>query len=281
MAVSIYLLSRSVPAKQIITFSLLKNTQQCFCPSIVTIQHRQRSRKAWSKFPKEDGVTRIEELGQKLNPPPARKQNEDLPNDHGFKIDSSGQIFSSYVPPEKKNFIFTGAGLGQRWESLKASIMSTYAVAMIKRKAKPFKVVEFAKVAQKKFVDVNNALQQENDKTASLKMKDDATLLVIKGLTQQFLNPSRKIYWRFIKEIERPRIVHARITAIYEKENLYAQVTVRMHSKQILAIRDRHNRIIKGDVKNSKNVIDYVVFERHLADKYGKWRICGKLAPSN
>lgn len=284
MAVPIRILARSLPvlsSGHLSTFVLLRNTQQCFCPPISCIQHRQRSRKAWSKFPMEDGVTRIEEMGHKLNPPPARKQNEELPSDQGFKIDSTGQIFSSYVPVEKKEFVLSGKGLGQRWEAIKASVMSTYAIAMIKRKAKPFKVVEFAKIAQRKFIDVNNALQQENNKNAELKMKDDATLLVIKGLTRQFLDPSRKVYWRFIKEIDRPRVVHARITAVYEKENIYAQVTVRMHSEQILAIRDRHNRIIKGDIKTSKNVLDYVVFEKHLADKYGKWRICGKLAPSN
>ena len=32
-----------------------------------------------------------------------------------------------------------------------------------------------------------------------------------------------------------------------------------------------------GDSKKGKKVVDYVVFERHLADPYGRWRICGKL----
>ena len=32
-----------------------------------------------------------------------------------------------------------------------------------------------------------------------------------------------------------------------------------------------------GDAKKAKKVIDYVVFERHLADPYSRWRICGKL----
>lgn len=37
-------------------------------------------------------------------------------------------------------------------------------IAMIKRKVKPFRVADFSKVAQQKFIDVNNALQQENNK---------------------------------------------------------------------------------------------------------------------
>jgi len=34
---------------------------------------------------------------------------------------------------------------------------------------------------------------------------------------------------------------------------------------------------LKGDPKKPRKVIDYVVFERHLADPYGRWRICGKV----
>ncbi|XP_057293888.1 39S ribosomal protein L45, mitochondrial-like [Hydractinia symbiolongicarpus] len=253
---------------------LVRSQLNCLCP--VVIPYRGKAKRS-SKFPKEDGVTRIEELAKKFNPPPSNKEQEDLPNDSGFKLDSTGEIFSSYVPVENKAFILSIKGLGQRWEALKAFVMTTYAIAMIKRKAKPFKAVDFAKTAQKKFIDVNNAIQQENAELAKIAMKDHATLMVIKGLSNQFLNPSRKVHWRFIQEIERPRVVHGRITAVYDKDNLYAQITVRMHTEQILAVKDRYNRVIKGDPQKSKKVIDYVVFERHLADPYGKWRVCGKL----
>ena len=53
------------------------------------------------------------------------------------------------------------------------------------------------------------------------------------------------------------------------------------YTLQILALKDRHNRTVTGDAKKPKRVIDYVVFERHLTDPYGRWRICGKLNQSN
>ena len=46
-----------------------------------------------------------------------------------------------------------------------------------------------------------------------------------------------------------------------------------------MAIKDKHGRHIKGSDKEVREVVDYVVFERHLTNKYGKWRVCGKLFP--
>ena len=46
-----------------------------------------------------------------------------------------------------------------------------------------------------------------------------------------------------------------------------------------MAVKDKHGRRIKGSDKEAREVIDYVVFERHLSNKYGKWRVCGKLFP--
>ena len=57
------------------------------------------------------------------------------------------------------------------------------------------------------------------------------------ALKQQFLNPAKKIHWRFIKEVERPRLVQARVASIFEKDNLYAQVTVRLHTEQVWILR--------------------------------------------
>lgn len=46
-----------------------------------------------------------------------------------------------------------------------------------------------------------------------------------------------------------------------------------------MAIKDKHGRHVKGSDKEVREVVDYVVFERHLTNKYGKWRVCGKLFP--
>lgn len=48
---------------------------------------------------------------------------------------------------------------------------------------------------------------------------------------------------------------------------------------KVMAIKDKHGRHITGSDKEIKEVVDYVVFERHLTNKYGMWKVCGKLHP--
>ena len=108
--------------------------------------------------------------------------------------------------------------------------------------------------------------------------------------------------WQFIKSLEPPRVVHARCTDVVTKENVFAQVdlyfhlcppsfhlqswtsillqvTVRFHTQQTLAIYDRFGRLIHGSEIVAKDVLEYVVFEKHIANQYGKWRIHEKIIP--
>lgn len=39
--------------------------------------------------------------------------------------------------------------------------------------------------------------------------------------------------WNFVRSIEPPRVVHVRVTDMMSKENLYAQVTVRLFTQQV------------------------------------------------
>lgn len=48
---------------------------------------------------------------------------------------------------------------------------------------------------------------------------------------------------------------------------------------QILAIYDRFGRLIHGSEILAKDVLEYVVFEKHIANEYGRWRIHGKIIP--
>jgi len=254
---------------------LIRNIEKCFI--CADIANSKRYKAKWnSKFPKNDGISRMEKLAEKLNPPMSdREKNVPLPPDMGTKVDSTNQIFSSYIPVEKKSSMVSRQGVSQRWEAFKAMLMSTYGVAMIKRKVS-FKAVDFSKFAQQKYIEVNEALQK-NEKTRDIVMKENVTLMIGRALKTQYQNPGKTLEWKFIQEVDRPRVVHARVASVFDKENLYAQVTVRMHTQQILAIKDRYNRTVMGDSKKGRKVIDYVVFERHLADPYGRWRICGKL----
>lgn len=52
-------------------------------------------------------------------------------------------------------------------------------------------------------------------------------------------NRYKTIRWRFVESLELPRVVHARCPNMVSKGNLYGQVTVRMHSRQVGARKTR------------------------------------------
>ncbi|NXP82788.1 RM45 protein, partial [Ramphastos sulfuratus] len=92
-------------------------------------------------------------------------------------------------------------------------------------------------------------------------------------------NRYKTIRWSFVESLEPPRVVHLRCDSIVNRGNLYGQVTVRMHTRQILAIYDRFGRLMYGGEQTPKDVLEYVVFERYLVNPYGTWRMHGKIVP--
>lgn len=53
-----------------------------------------------------------------------------------------------------------------------------------------------------------------------------------------------------------------------------------MFSFQCLAIYDRFGRLLYGSENLIKDVLEYVVFENHISNIYGQWRIHGKVIPN-
>lgn len=47
-----------------------------------------------------------------------------------------------------------------------------------------------------------------------------------------------------------------------------------------MAVYDRFGRLIFGSNTVPKDTLDYVVFEKHISDTDGRWRIHGKIQPS-
>lgn len=46
-----------------------------------------------------------------------------------------------------------------------------------------------------------------------------------------------------------------------------------------MAIYDRFGRLSHGSEVVAKDVLEYVVFEKHVANQYGGWRVHGKIIP--
>ena len=49
---------------------------------------------------------------------------------------------------------------------------------------------------------------------------------------------------------------------------------------QKLAIYDRFGRIMYGSENLIKDVLEYVIFEKHIVNEYGRWRVHGKIIPT-
>lgn len=48
---------------------------------------------------------------------------------------------------------------------------------------------------------------------------------------------------------------------------------------QKLAIYDRFGRLMHGSEILAKDVLEYVVFEKHIVDEYGTWKLHAKIIP--
>ncbi|XP_029352186.1 large ribosomal subunit protein mL45 [Echeneis naucrates] len=193
-----------------------------------------------------------------------------------INISSTAGIFDPYVPPEGDARLSTLSkeGLKQRTEQIRQSAASQLAIRKIKEYDSLFTTKNFAEQAQEIFIEAHNSLTQFNKERLHNLVTERCYPEMTRG------NRFKTIHWRFIESLEPPKVVHTRCPDMVTKGNLYGQVTVRMHSKQTLAIYDRFGRLMLGSEEQPKDVLEYLVLERHLVNPYGRWRLHGKIVPS-
>ncbi|KAM3624177.1 uncharacterized protein V6R79_020316 [Siganus canaliculatus] len=193
-----------------------------------------------------------------------------------INIACTAGIFDPYIPPEGDARLssLSKEGLKQRTEQIRQSAASQLAIRKIKEHDSQFSTKTFAEKAQEIFIEAHNFLTQFNKEKLHSLVTERCYPEMTRG------NRYKTIRWRFIESLEPPRVVHARCPDMVSKGNLYGQVTVRMHSKQTLAIYDRFGRLMLGSEEQPKDVLEYLVIERHLINPYGQWRLHGKIVPS-
>ncbi|KAK1886331.1 39S ribosomal protein L45 mitochondrial [Dissostichus eleginoides] len=193
-----------------------------------------------------------------------------------INIASTSGVFDPYIPPEGDARLssLSKEGLKQRAEQIKQSAGSQLAIRKIKEHDPQFSTKSFAEQAQEIFIEAHTALTQFNKEKLHSLLTERCYPEMTRG------NRYKTISWRFLESLEPPKVVHARCPDMISKGNLYGQVTVRMHSKQTLAIYDRFGRLMMGSEEQPKDVLEYLVIERHLINPYGRWRLHGKIVPS-
>lgn len=192
-----------------------------------------------------------------------------------FHVSSTGGVFEAYVPPEGdgKLSALSRTGAKQKFEFLEKKSKSMLAVRKIRSYEDDFDAGEFAQLMQQVYIDAHQALVAQ-DKYGLRQYVTE------RAYPEMMWNVKYKtIRWQFLKSLEAPRVVHARCTDVISKDNIFAQVTVRFHTQQVLAIYDRFGRLMHGSEILAKDVLEYVVFEKHLSNEYGEWRLHDKLIP--
>ncbi|XP_029428113.1 LOW QUALITY PROTEIN: 39S ribosomal protein L45, mitochondrial [Rhinatrema bivittatum] len=200
---------------------------------------------------------------------------QELP-ERSINVSCTAGIFDAYIPPEGDARLssLSKEGLKQRTEHFKQSAASQLAIRKVKDYDSDFSTKTFPEKAQEIFIEAHNYLTKFDRHRLHALVTERCYPEMVRG------NKYRSLRWSFVESLEPPRVVQVRCPDMVNKGNLYGQVTVRMHTRQTLVIYDRFGRLMYGREDLPKDVLEYVVFERHLVNPYGTWRMHGKIVPA-
>lgn len=249
--------------------ALLDPAVQCHLPSVISF--RTKKRYFVPPKPSSQFQDNAEERARKAGFVMRQEYMERAVN-----IACTAGVFDPYIPPEGDARLsgLSKEGLKQRAEQLKQSATSQLALRKIKENDPEFNTKDFPSRAQDIFIQAHCALTQFNKEKLHSLVTERCYPEMVRG------NRYKTLRWTFVESLEPPRVVHARCPDMVNKGNFYGQVTVRMHSRQTLAIYDRFGRLVLGDEDVPRDVLEYLVLERHLVNPYGRWRLHGKIVPS-
>lgn len=190
-------------------------------------------------------------------------------------LSTTSSIFEPYVPPEGdgKMSAFSKVGAKQKYTFLEKKSKSMMAVRKIRKYEEDYDPVEFAEKAQELYIAAHEALAA-GDKNRLIELVTERAYPEMLHYTA-----SKTLRWKFLKSLEPPRVVQVRCTDLISKANVFAQVTVRFHTQQSLAIYDRFGRLMHGSETVAKDVLEYVIFENNVSNSYGIWRLHAKIIP--
>lgn len=169
--------------------------------------------------------------------------------------------------------VISTEGAKQKLQFLEKKSKSYLAIRKIRSYEDDFDTSLFVDAAQDIYIQAHNAL----GKLDKYKLREFVTERAYLEMMHNTFD--KTIRWKFLKSLEPPRLVHARCTSLIDKENTFGQTTIRFHTQQTLAIYDRFGRLMHGSELLPKDVLEYVVFEKHLANEYGTWRLHAKIIP--
>lgn len=233
---------------------------------IELIDHEFDRKRSRNEVTPEEIKEKLKKLGlQPVNPY----------NEKPMYISSTGSLLDPYIPPEGdgKASLISTAGAKQVGEKVKGKGKTMSSIRKFRSYDEDFDPREWIDEALEIYIAAHRALADGEHELLHKYATE-------KAYPEMMNMANRKtIRWTFIKSLEPPRVLHARHAEIISKENMFGQLTVRMNTQQTLAVYDRFGRLIHGSETVAKDVLEYVVFEKHLANLYGIWRLHSKIIP--
>lgn len=191
----------------------------------------------------------------------------------------SPTTFDPYIPPEGdgKHSLLKLEGVKDVSEKIKKKALArVQAIRRIRKNGEPnFDRKEIAGDLQEIYIEAHKALTDL--KKNKNRLHDLCTMNAYDMMTHNLDRQTLK--WEFVESIEPPKVVHVTCEELFVKEIYMAQVTVRLHTKQKLALYDQFGRLMYGSPHLERDVLDFVVFEKNIIDLYGRWRLHDKITP--
>ncbi|CAD6187712.1 unnamed protein product [Caenorhabditis auriculariae] len=228
---------------------------------------------------------RIELLKKGVNP--YKEAQPRVWNEAQITFQSMYGIADPYVAPEKPAPFFGGSdivdGVKIKADEFKNRLQHKFhnwrnGISRIRKKQgfEKFDVKTFPSKADDIYVSAHKALQSR-DKALLLKYITEYAFCEKCGQMRK----NGSVVFEMMERVEPSKVVAVRCFDNPPKSgNDIAQLTVRMHTRQKLAIYDRFGRLLLGSENEPKDVVEYVVFENHIAVIDGDWRLHGKIYPS-
>jgi predicted lipid-binding transport protein (Tim44 family) len=160
------------------------------------------------------------------------------------------------------------------WSRFKKFFVSAASFARIRQNLSGFGPGQFSKQALEQWKQINTHFSNQD----ASELRD----LVSEHAFSKFKSAMKtlagqKIQWS-MPEVLDNRVVAFRVAKIQGTEDEFAQVTVKLQSKQSFAILDaKTGKLLRGSLEPT-SVTEYLVFERNLnKKKEGRWLYIGKL----
>lgn len=138
-------------------------------------------------------------------------------------------MFEAYVPPEGDGKVsaITAQGAKQKLQYLEKKSKTMMAIRKIRSYEEDFDTPIFCKVAEEVYIKAHECIAKGD--------KDNIIDYVTEKAYPEIIHniKNKTLHWKFIKNVELPRVVHARCTNLITRENYFAQITVRFHTQQV------------------------------------------------